>query len=164
MYYLKAFIFFSIFGFIFEEFFCFILSINFNSGILYGPYTPIYGIGIVIIIIISDYLFKHLHLKKYQETIIIGGILFFIITILELLGGILVEKIFHKVYWSYENMKFNYGNYISIEISLIWSILGIIIYYFKNIFNKTMSKIPNIIYYIITAIFITDIIITILKK
>lgn len=164
MYYLKTFIFFSIFGFVFEELFCFILNVDFNSGFLHGPYTPIYGLGIIIIFIISNYLFKHLHLKKYQETIITSGILFFIITILELLGGILIEKIFHKVYWSYENMKFNYGNYISIEISLIWSIMGIIIYYCKDLFNKLILKIPNIIYYIISIVFIFDIIFTLIQK
>lgn len=164
MYYLKTFIFFSVFGFIFEEVLCFLLNIDFNSGILHGPYTPIYGLGILIIIIISNYLFKHLHLKKYQETIITGGILFFTITILELLGGILIEKIFNKVYWSYEDMKLNYGNYISIEISLIWTILGIIIYYCKDFFYKIMSKIPNFIYYIMSIIFVFDIIITCVKK
>lgn len=164
MSYLKIFIFFSIIGYIFEEILCFVLKIDFNSGILYGPYTPIYGLGILIIIIISNYIFKKFNLKKYQETIITGGILFFTITILELLGGILIEKTFNKVYWSYENMKLHYGNYISIEVSFIWTILGIIIYYCKNFFYKIISKIPNIIYYIISILFIIDIVITYLKK
>lgn len=139
---------------------CFILRMDFNSGILHGPYTPIYGFGILIIIYGSDFLFKHLHLKKYQEAIITCGLLFFVITILELLGGILIEKIFDKVYWSYEDMKLNYGNYIAIEVSAAWAILGIIIYFCKNFFFKIMNKIPNIIYYIVMICFVIDLVYT----
>lgn len=157
MRYLKAFMFFSISGFIFETLIGLITNNSFNSGILKGPYTPIYGIGILIIIYGSDYVFKHLHLKKYQETIIVMGLLFFTITILELIGGILIELIFDKVFWSYKSLKFNYGHYISLETSCIWTILGIIVYYCKNFLFKLIDKIPNIICYIFLIIFITDI-------
>lgn len=164
MLYIKQFFFFSIIGYLFETILSLITHNHFESGILYGPYTPIYGFGILIIIHFGDFLFKHIHLKRYQEIIIVFGLFFFTITILELLGGILIEKIFKQVFWSYKKLKFNYGHYIAIEISLIWSILGIIIYYAKNFFNKIINKIPNFIFYILEIFFITDIIYTLIKK
>lgn len=163
MKYLKVFLFFSVLGYLFEEIFCMILNIDFNSGILNGPYTPIYGIGILIIFYGIDFIRTLFNLKKYQELIIAGSLLFFVITILELVGGILIEAIFNKVFWSYEGLKLNYGDYIAIEISIVWTILGIIIYLFKNFFIKIIDKIPNLIYYLTTIIIIIDIIYTLLN-
>lgn len=136
---------------------------NFDSGILYGPYTPIYGFGILIIIYGSDYIFKRLHLKRYQENLVVFGLLFFTITILELVSGILIEKIFGTIFWSYENLKFNYGHYIAIEVSLLWSVGGLIIYYFKNYLLKFVEKVPNIIYYLFMIAIPIDVIYTIIK-
>lgn len=163
MRYIKQFIFFSVIGYFFEKIVGIVIQNNFDSGILYGPYTPIYGFGILIIIYGSDYIFKHLHLKRYQENFIVFGLLFFTITILELLGGMLIEKIFGTVFWSYESLKFNYGHYIAIEVSLLWSILGIIIYYFKDFLLKLVDKVPTIIYYLLIIAIIIDVIYTIAK-
>lgn len=160
MRYIKQFIFFSVLGYIFEKSIGIITQNNFDSGIFNGPYTPIYGFGILLIIYGSDYLFKHLHLKRYQETIIVFGFLFFCLTILEFLGGTLIEFIFGKIFWSYKKLNLNYGNYISIEISLLWSIGGILIYHFKDFLFKLVNKIPKFIYFIIFIIFIIDIIYT----
>ena len=163
MRYIKQFIFFSVIGYIFERLVGIIMQNNFDSGILYGPYTPIYGFGILIIIYGSDYIFKYLHLKRYQENLVVFGLLFFTITILELVGGILIEKIFGTIFWSYENLKFNYGHYIAIEVSLLWSVGGLIIYYFKNYLLKFVEKIPNIIYYLFMIAIPIDVIYTIIK-
>lgn len=163
MRYIKQFIFFSVIGYIFERLVGIIMQNSFESGILYGPYTPIYGFGILIIIYGSDYIFKHLHLKRYQENLVVFGLLFFTITILELLGGILIEKIFGTIFWSYENLKLNNGHYIAIEVSLLWSILGLIIYYFKDFLLSLVEKIPNTIYYLFIIVIPIDVIYTIIK-
>lgn len=163
MRYIKQFIFFSVIGYIFERLVGIIMQNNFDSGILYGPYTPIYGFGILIIIYGSDYIFKRLHLKRYQENLVVFGLLFFTITILELVSGILIEKIFGTIFWSYENLKFNYGHYIAIEVSLLWSVGGLIIYYFKNYLLKFVEKVPNIIYYLFMIAIPIDVIYTIIK-
>ncbi len=160
MFYIKQFFFFSIIGYLFETTIGLIAGNHFNSGILYGPYTPIYGLGILFIFYGGEYLFRHIHLKRWQETIIVFGLFFFIITIIEQVAGILIEKIFHKVFWSYSHLKFNYGPYISLETSLIWSLFGIGIYYIKRPLQKLIEKIPNLICYLLVIIFITDIICT----
>ncbi len=157
MQYLKQFMFFSVAGYLFETIFTLMMGQHFNSGILKGPYTPIYGLGLLLVIYGGGYLFRHLHLKRWKEIIVVFGIFFFTITILELTGGILIEKIFHKVFWSYKKFPLSYGHYISIEISLIWSSLSLVIYYFKDKLTKLIDKIPTFIYWIFYICFIIDI-------
>ena len=76
MYLLNCFFVYSILGYFLEMVFGLFVSSHPESGILYGPWTPIYGIASVLIIIISDKLFKNLHLNRIVETIIV----FFIIS------------------------------------------------------------------------------------
>ena len=60
MYYLKYFFVTSILGFFVES----ILWHGHESGILYGPWTYIYGVGSIIIIFLSDNILKKKHLNK----------------------------------------------------------------------------------------------------
>lgn len=71
MYYLNTFLIYSILGFLLETAFSIISGIFFESGILYGPWTPIYGISMILIIILSNYLFKNLHMHRILETIVV---------------------------------------------------------------------------------------------
>lgn len=165
MYYINCFFIYSIIGFIFENVVGIITNNNFNSGILYGPITPIYGFGVILILIISKYLFLHLHMPRWKETIISFFILIIVLTGLEFLGGILIEKIFGIVFWDYSDFKFNIGKYISLEISFLWGILSIfIIYIIHPLLDNFIRKIPRLITFIAIFIVIVDLTITIINK
>lgn len=165
MYYINCFFVYSIIGFMFENVIGIILGNPFNSGILYGPITPIYGLGVILILTISKYFFIHLHLPRWLETIISFFTLIIILTLLEFIGGILIEKIFNTVFWDYSNLKFNIGKYISLEISFLWGILALfIIYIIHPILDNFIKNIPYFITYISIIIFIIDLIITIYTK
>ena len=62
MYYINYFFIFSILGHFIESFF----YPNSDSGILYGYWTPIYGIGTIIILLVNNYVNK----KRKTEHII----------------------------------------------------------------------------------------------
>lgn len=161
MYYFYVFFIYSIFGFIFETLF---IKGTFNSGILYGPWTPVYGIGAVVIILIHKFLDKHV-----KSSVLRGILLFFlsalVLTGLEWLGGMLIEVIFNKVYWSYENLKFNFGHYIALEVSAIWGIVSIIlIYLVKPIIDKFIKNFPKWITYILLTLFLLDLVVTLIIK
>ena len=47
MYYINLFFVYSILGFVFETILSQFWSGVFNSGILFGPWTPVYGIGVM---------------------------------------------------------------------------------------------------------------------
>lgn len=143
----------------------FLMDDGFTSGILYGPWTPLYGIGALIIIFLSKKLFKNLHMNKIVETIIIFFIVTSILTLIEFISGNLIEKILNIVYWDYSDLPLHYGKYICLPISLIWGTLSIIFIYIINPLCKNIiKKIPNYITIIILICFILDIISTIIVK
>lgn len=165
MYLLNCFFIYSFLGFIIESIYNLIVSGHFSSGILYGPWTPVYGFGAVLTIIISKKVFKNMHKNKIIETLVNFIILMIVLTLLEWLGGLLIEKFFHETIWNYKNDKYNIGKYISLKMSLIWGLLSIFtIYFIKPIVDKLEIYIPKIITIILTLLFIIDLIITTIIK
>lgn len=92
MYLVNCFFIYSIFSFLLEGIFNLIVLKHFTSGILYGPWTPIYGVGAIITIVISKKIFQKLHKSQFIETLITFLILSVTLTLTEFLGGFLIEK------------------------------------------------------------------------
>ena len=159
MYYLYNFVIYSILGFIFETIFSFILKFNTESGFMYGPYTVVYGISITLIFLLYKK-FKHTkpELKKIIFMFLSG---FITITILEFTGGLLLKNIYGIKMWNYKGLPLHIGEFISIEVSTLWTIFSILIYYYiKPLTDKLIKKIPTIIIIGISLIMLLDYIIT----
>ena len=160
MYYLNYFLIFSILGHFLESFF----YSSGDSGILFGYWTPIYGIGIVVILLIYKWInkFKFNKLLKILYLFLFSAI---ILSIIEALGGYLIKWIFNIELWNYTNHKFNIGRYTSLEMSLIWGLCSILVICFiKPVIDKIIKKIPKILTYILLNIFVIDIILTLIIK
>lgn len=158
-YYLNNFILFAIIGFIYENTLHFIRNNNFTDNPFYGPWMPIYGFGIIIMIFLTRLIFNNLKINKWLKIILLFLSVTIILTIIELIGGYLTEFIFNKSFWNYKDMKYNFGKYISLEVSLIWGTACIIFLYFVKPFtDKIIKKIPkyitNILLILITIDFI----------
>ncbi len=165
MFYINCFLLYSILGFLLETIAAFIMKSGFKSGILYGPWTPVYGIGAILTIIISEYFFKHLHLKIWQETIIVFIIITLVLTFIEWLGGIGIEFLFKKSFWDYSDDPTSIGKYISIRMSLIWGVGAILFIYFLNpILKNFIGKIPSFFTYTLLVLFSIDFIITFINR
>lgn len=144
VFYLNCFFVYSILGYLFETIMGIITKTNYKSGFMHGPYAPIYGIGVVVILLLSDYLFKNLHMPRWKETIIVFIVLSIFLTCLEALGGVLIEKTFHVVFWDYTSKRFNIGKYICLEMMLIWGIATTTFIYLINpLFENLIKKIPS---------------------
>lgn len=157
MYYLNCFFVYSILGFIVEGIVALIMGNGFKSGILNGFWTPVYGIGAVTILFISQYLFKNLHLNKVLETIIMFIVVAIVLSFIEALGGILIEKLFGKVFWDYSGQKFNIGHYVSLEMSLVWGISSVIfVYIIHPLLKGFIKKIPSWVTILLLILFIMD--------
>lgn len=165
MYYLNCFFVYSIMGHLIETIVALITKTDFKSGILSLWWTPVYGIGAVVILFISDYLFKNLHLPRFWETIIMFFVVAIVLSFLEALGGVLIEKIFGQVFWDYSNQKFHIGHYISLEMSIVWGIASIIFVYIINpLLEDLIKKIPSWVTILFIVIFLLDCIKTFIEK
>ena len=165
MYYINCFFLYSFLGFIIENIVHLINKDDSGSGILYGPWTPIYGVGSVLILVIAKLVFRILTLKKWLEVLIMAIIMMIILTLIEWIGGVLIEKFFHITFWDYRKLKFHIGKYISLEISFIWAIGSVlVIYVIQPLFDKFIYLIPNYITYLLIIVMIIDYIVIIFKR
>lgn len=164
MYYLNYFFLYSVFGHIFETIIISLSDKNSNSGYLYGPWTPVYGIGIIFIIIISNFVFKNIKKNKIIQSIIIFLWVAITLTIIEWLGGISIEYLFHITFWNYSKLPLSMGKYVAVEISFIWGFLSLLfVYLLKKPSDKLISIIPKWLTYILIMLFIIDNIFSIIK-
>ena len=165
MYYLNCFFIYSIFGYILETIISLITKSGFKSGVLTGFWTPVYGVGAITILFVSNYLFKNLHMPRIIETLIMFLVIGVILSFLEAVGGVLIEKIFGQVFWDYSSHKYHIGHYISLEMTLIWSIASIIfVYIIHPLLKGLIKKIPTWVTFILIALFIVDLIKTYVSK
>lgn len=165
MYYINCFWVYSIIGFILETISYSVFKWSGESGILYGPWTPLYGFGAVIIIFTTKYIFKNLKKNKYVKFFLVFLFNFFLLSFIELVGGLLIEKLFSVTWWDYSDHLYHIGKYIALDMSLIWGFAAIIlIYLVKPLMDKIIKKIPNFIGIIMLLIIISDFIITIFTK
>ena len=131
-----------------------------NTGFLYGPFCPIYGIGALIMC---------LFLEKFEKNVILLFIVSFIVlSIWEYIVGWLLEKIFKTKYWDYSNHRFNIKGRVCLSNSICWGILGVIfIKYIHPFISELIYKIPEKILILVSTIIggyiLIDAVVTIIK-
>ena len=112
-----------------------------NSGFLYGPFCPIYGIGAVGMTLI---------LRSFQSNYILTFIISVVVfTIWEYFVGWFLEKAFHTKYWDYSYYRFNYKGRICLINSLTWGFLGIS-------FTEIIHPIVSYIFFLIQPIWLIN--------
>lgn len=131
-----------------------------NRGFLNGPVCPIYGFGATIVIVCLSPILDNIFI------LFIGSVL--LTSILELITGFLLEKIFQQKWWDYSNAKFNIGGYICLRFSVIWGVactftLKIVQPLVYGIINIIPDLIGEIVVYSLQIILIIDFIVTILS-
>lgn len=112
-----------------------------NRGFLNAPFSPIYGLGGVLFA---------LFLPELRDDpfflFLFGAIL---ATGLELLTGVLLEKIFGQKWWDYSGEKFQFEGHICLKYSLLWGLLALLCVFVGNpllvslvgLFPKTVGNV-----------------------
>ena len=140
----------STFGWTIELFFRRIVHKKWvNPGFLIGPYLPIYGFGLVFLTIIY-FIFQ----SQSINFIIIILLMGFVMTLIELIGGLISLK--NKIrLWDYRDRWLNYKGIICPLFSVIWTIVGALYYYIivENIINALDWFSENIAFSYILGIF-----------
>ena len=83
-----------------------------NRGFLNGPYCPIYGFGISLVIVVLT------PLKENLLILYIGSVI--LTSVIEYITGYLLEKVFHNKWWDYSDKPYNIKGYICLKFSLFW--------------------------------------------
>lgn len=162
-YYINVFLIYSMLGYVLETTMKTFFIKGMNNGFLYGPWIPVYGFGCCLIIAIMRLVFNRIKVNKGLKIFLVFLLSMFVLTILEFIGGNLIELLTGEVFWNYSDMKYNFGHYICLEVSIIWGIMSlIIIYIIKPLLDKLIKKIPSIFTYLVLTIFIADFILTLI--
>ncbi|WP_302999831.1 hypothetical protein [uncultured Eubacterium sp.] len=128
-----------------------------DRGFLNGPVCPIYGCGMVGVLIIL------LPVKNNVWLLFLGGMI--ICSTVELFGGWILDKIFRMRWWDYSEKPFNIGGYICLPFSIMWGFAVVFAVKFVHtpimfLVKKVpgMGKLVLIIFFVI--IFTVDMIVT----
>ena len=163
MYYLKTFILYSIVGHLIETVFFLALHINKRSGILFLWWTPLYGFGAVISLFVYKLVSKEIK-NKFGKIITLFLIYFILFTLLEIMGGQFIEKIFDYEMWNYTDLFWHIGKYASVPTSLLWAGMSLVyVYFFKKLTDFIIERTPNFLTILLFIIFIIDVFLSLLK-
>ena len=83
-----------------------------NRGFLNGPVCPIYGCGVVVVLVGLE------PLKGNFVLLFLGSVV--LTSALEWATGFVLEKLFRQRWWDYSDKPFNLGGYICLEFSIMW--------------------------------------------
>ena len=124
-----------------------------NRGFVSGPLCPIYGTGAVAFAVFLP------DLKDSFFFLFLGGAI--LASFIEFITGVLLEKIFHKKWWNYSNIRFNFDGYICLRYSLLWGLFAVLLICFANPFLTSLFRmIPHlagsIILWVLSALLLLD--------
>lgn len=99
-----------------------------NRGFLNGPFCPIYGCGIVLILIFLLPVRDGIG-KLWVAVPVIFAVGAFLASVVEYFTSWLMEKLFHARWWDYSGYRFNLNGRICLWISLAWGGLATVFVY-----------------------------------
>ncbi len=135
-------------GWVCEEIYCSIGEKKIvYRGFLHGPYLPIYGFGAMSVLFL---------LEPFINNIVLLFIAGMISTsIIEYIGSLLLEKIFHIKLWDYSNYFFNINGRVCLLNSTLFGILSLLI---VNVIHpyifRFVNYLPQVVQYYLTMIIV----------
>lgn len=123
-----------------------------NRGFLSGPYCPIYGFGVIAVLLL---------LSPFKDNLLLLFILSMALaSLLEFIVGFLLEKLFYQKWWDYSGYRFNIKGYICIHISIFWGLACVaIIHFIQPLVNILILQIPVLALIIFGLVFLVGIIV-----
>ena len=128
-----------------------------NRGFLNGPVCPIYGFGMIIV------LYALTPLVDNTLLLYLGGVI--LPSVLELVGGWALYKLYRTRWWDYSDYPFNIGGYICLEFCLLWGVGTLVVMRIVHpIIAGLVAMVPTlvgvILMCILYAVYATDVVAT----
>ncbi len=118
-----------------------------KQGLLYGPFKPIYGFGLIFIVLVMN----NYRTKKFYQKFIIGVILG---SAFEYFGSLFQEYVFGTSTWNYSHFNLNIGGRIYLPYCLAWGLIAVFcVDVLYPLFKKLIKKV-NIRFYQVTTIIV----------
>ena len=126
-----------------------------NRGFLNGPICPIYGCGMTVMIaVLGRFTMPSSDMAWYQNVLVafFGGMV--ITTLVELVGGYILYKMFHTRWWDYSMYRFNLGGFICPQFSLLWGLGSVLLMVVVHpLLSKPSAAIPTLVLIWLDVIF-----------
>lgn len=131
-----------------------------NRGFLNGPVCPIYGFGVLSVVLVLE------PFKEDPLLLFFGSMLF--CSLLEFLAGYAMERIFKDKWWDYSGNPFNIKGYVCLEFSIIWGLACILVIdrvhpHIMRLINAIPQRVGVWLLLILSAAFAADFAITLLE-
>lgn len=128
-----------------------------NRGFLNGPVCPIYGVGMLIVVLCLW------NLRDRPLLLFLGSAL--LTTALEFVTGFVLERFFHDKWWDYSDMPFNIKGYVCLKFTILWGlaasfIIGAIHRFIYMLIEKTPFVLGVILLAVFSTAFIADFTVT----
>lgn len=128
-----------------------------NRGFLNGPICPIYGVGVTAVVLLAAPFTDRLLLLYVFSAVLV--------TALELVTGLLLDKLFHHKWWDYSDRPLNIGGYVCLPFSLIWGLACLAIVkgiqpFLERFLHWLPAALVVITVVVLTGILLADVIVT----
>lgn len=149
----------SFLGWLMETCYCSLMEKKLVArGFLYGPICPIYGCGVLLMVLFFTPLKGNLPLFYVTAVVVMTAWEYFV--------GWLLETTTHVKYWDYSNYKFNLKGRVCLWVALVWGVLSYVIIFWIHPFTERLyALIPLRLAYILCgvlgAILLADAVLTI---
>lgn len=111
-----------------------------RTGYVWGPFSPIYGVGAVLMTLMGDRTRHRGPLAVFLACALAGAGL-------EFFGGYTLEKFFGICAWDYSNDPFNIMGHASLKFALVWGALGMLWTEFVlPHIPETLDRLPQKVY------------------
>lgn len=104
-----------------------------NPGFMNGCVVPLYGCGAVIMTFVC---------KLTNNLVLLFFVAMLLLTTLEFVTGILLEKLFHIKLWDYTRYKLNYKGLICVRFAIIWGVFALL---YKAFAYRHITNLANIV-------------------
>ena len=148
------FIFYSFLGWVMETCYCSVCEHRLvPRGFLYGPICPIYGAGVLLMILFFTPLKRNLVLFYAAAVAVMSAWEYFV--------SWLLETTTHVKYWDYSNFRFNLKGRICLWVALVWGVLSYaVIFYLHPPIEARFDLVPLVLKYalcgVLLVVLLTD--------
>lgn len=108
-------------GFVLEGLWCVLRTGRWesHSATIWGPFCIIYGVGAVAVYLLSAFLKNRGVLLQFAVFTVSGAAV-------EYFGSLIQEIVLGSVSWDYSDHALNIGGRVSLQMALLWGVLGIL--------------------------------------